>query len=415
MKTITYSIVLALSLGLCARAFAVDRINITEPPYGATPNSTDGSFDNNAINAAVAAGKSIYFPPGIYHYQGSITLPSNQSYRLYGDGPGVSTIVFTGNPSTAGIYGPNMGTNTLEVDGLTLQANTKSCGFAIKALFNQAGTDEKFRSATLHNLQIIGSTRTGSTGAYWTGGIYLSRAQNAVIDGVEMNGNAREDETGGGSATQYGIVWTSDSYRTTGLQLSNLITFFCNTALYTSGAVEGLYLNGFEFAFCGNFGMPAVNLSSSISNLGSAFHLVNGHVSPMEHGIQLTSLRDVRISKVHIVHSSGNQFAKSGNDITLTNCTDAVISDGSFVGVDGGDNYPNEICINLINSDAVQVIGNYFTHVLPQGTGICIAADSNSDTLRIINNVFEKDGVGYGSVKQAYSVPPGTYKHGNNL
>jgi hypothetical protein len=37
-----------------------------------------------------------------------MVLPKNTAYRLYGDGPGISTIVFTGNPN-AGIDGHNRG------------------------------------------------------------------------------------------------------------------------------------------------------------------------------------------------------------------------------------------------------------------------------------------------------------------
>ena len=95
----------ALAVGLLLNLFvalsaalAVDRINVTN--YGATPN--DGTNDTTAINAAVSAGRSIYFPPGTYNYTGLLYVPANQSYRFYGDGPGVSTIIFTGNSSGGG-------------------------------------------------------------------------------------------------------------------------------------------------------------------------------------------------------------------------------------------------------------------------------------------------------------------------
>ena len=111
---------LLLNLLGAASSLAADRINITSPPYNAIPN--DGISDKPAIDAAIAAGRSIYFPPGTYNYPGLMSLPANQSYRLYGDGPGVSNIVFTG--TDAGIYAASMGTKSLNVEGLTLQANT---------------------------------------------------------------------------------------------------------------------------------------------------------------------------------------------------------------------------------------------------------------------------------------------------
>ena len=62
MRTRLLSIMLLFSFGLCLSALAADRINITDPPYGAIPD--DGGDDTNAINAAMWSGQSIYFPPG---------------------------------------------------------------------------------------------------------------------------------------------------------------------------------------------------------------------------------------------------------------------------------------------------------------------------------------------------------------
>lgn len=408
-------LILLLSAGFCLPVMAADRINVTD--YGAIPN--DGQDDTAAINSAINAGHSIYFPPGSYNYYSSIYVPANTSYRFYGDGPGVSTIVFTGNPYT-GFYGYNMGSATLEIDGLTLKAGSKNCGTGIYALWNQAGANEKFRTAIIHNVQIIGSTRTGDTGTYWTGGIYLNRAQNAVIDNVEINGNAADKETGATTATQFGIVWTADGYTTTGLQLSNIEVYFCNTGLQVNGSVEGVSANGFEFAFCGLAnGVPAVDLSSNLPNLGSAFHLLNGHVGLLQNGVRLTNLRDARISKLFVLHPGGNSSARSGEHVTLNNCTDAVISDSTFVGLEaitGYTNYTDDTCIRLNNSHSVQVIGNYFTRVRPSGNGIGIAIQSDSNLVRVVNNVFETDSAGYGRVKQPYSdAAPDTYYWGNSL
>lgn len=138
MKMIKIVSVLCVNLAVCVSAVTVDRINVTD--YGAVPN--DGLSDTTAINAAVAAGTSVYFPPGSYNYTGRITLPTLKSYRLYGDGPGVSIIAFTG--PTAGIYALNVGQNTLNVEGLTLRANTAGAGDAISATFTPDSTNKKF-------------------------------------------------------------------------------------------------------------------------------------------------------------------------------------------------------------------------------------------------------------------------------
>ncbi|HKP03589.1 MAG TPA: glycosyl hydrolase family 28-related protein [Chthoniobacterales bacterium] len=476
MRTRLFSIVLLLSLGFCLPAMAEDRINVTDPAYagGAIPN--DGQDDTAAINAAVNAGpanagRSIYFPPGSYNYTGFIWLPANTSYRFYGDGPGVSTIVFTGNPS-GGIWGYNMGSATLQVDGLTLQANSRACGTAIYAVFNPSGSNDKVRSATIHNVQIIRSLQGNSVAGFWNGGIYLERAQNAVIDKAEIIGLPRfqdgvmgagpweqprppfgisntpvekgdvvagADPGWGDPGQDYGIKWvSSNDYKTTGLQLSNLMIWWCNAALQTSGWVEGLYLNGFEFAFCGDFGVPVIDLSSSAPNLGSAFHLVNGHVGALQNGIRLTNLRGAKVSKILFIHVSGAYadpccddngqpegchprpacntlpYTSSGDDLALNSSTDAVISANSFVGV--GTDETDENCILLNNSHSVQISENYFTHVLPVNpVDACIKILFSSNLVRVINNVFELNGNNpYGGVNRPYNdAATDTYYRGN--
>jgi hypothetical protein len=120
-----------------------------------------------------------------------------------------------------------------------------------------------------------------------------------------------------------------------------------------------------------------------------------------------------------VLHPGGNSSARSGEHVTLNNCTDAVISDSTFVGLEaitGYTNYTDDTCIRLNNSHSVQVIGNYFTRVRPSGNGIGIAIQSDSNVVRIVNNVFETDSAGYGRVNQPYSdAAADTYYRGNSL
>jgi polygalacturonase len=372
--------------------------------YGATGNgSTD---DTAAINAAIAGGTVVYFPPGTYKYIGAMTLPSNTSYRLYGDGPGVSTILFTGNPTT-GISGPFMGTKTLNVEGLTLKANSYNCGTAISASFSEAGASTKFRTAAIHNVEIIGSTRDGYTGFYWSNGIYLYQAQNSVIDKVQIGGN---NSSAQGPPSQTGIVWASSSgYATTGLQLSNLEIIWVNTALRTSGWVEGVYLTGFELTFCGQNGMPVVDLAVNAPGgvQKPTFHLLNGHIQGLEGGIRLTNLTDVKIAKVHFLHNAG---ALPGTMVDVENCTDVVVSQCNFLGnaLNGGSSLENGILLN--NANSVRIAGNDFDFMTPSsgGSGSCVVVQPNCSVVRITYNLF-------GAVGQKYNDPGMiAYKWGNN-
>jgi pectate lyase-like protein len=402
MKTLLFPVILLLSLAICLSASAVvnDRTNVCS--YGAVPN--DGLDDTTAINNAISAGRSIYFPAGTYNYAGSMTLPANTSYRLYGDGPDVSTIIFTG--TNAGINGWSMGPNTLTVDGLTLGASSANCGTAITAKFSESGSSTKFHTATIHNVQIIGYPRTGS--GYWTNGIYLYKAQNSVIDKVEITGTLVTGGSPGG--TQTGIVWeSSNDYKTAGLQISNFEIKFADTAVRTLGWVEGFYMTGFEVVLCGQHGVPAVDLTSfDPNNQKSSFHLLSGHIQTLEQGIRLLNLSDVRISKVNFAHAASDgkhDFTLDGTIVNISNSADVVVSGCTFFG------WPvaNENGVLLDNAHGVRIAGNYFFHMQP-ANGSCIVILANSDTARITDNLFSDVRNRYID----YAPPFNTYYRGNN-
>lgn len=375
---------------------------------GAKGNGIDD--DKAAIDRAIAAGTTIYFPPGVYLYGGPMTLPANKSYRLYGDGPRVSTIRFSG--SGAGISALYMGQKTLNVDGLTLEASSQNCGTAIHAAFSESGGNTKFRTATIHNVQITGYPRFEfplfDSPNYWTNGIDLSKAQNSVIDKVEISGTHLTQPPWG---TLAGIVWKSSSdYATTGLQVSNLQVKYVQTGLQTSGWVEGVYLTGFEIVFGGREGVPMVDLAVNAPGgvQKPTFHLVNGHVQGEGGGVRLTNLTGVKISKVLFLHNTLN--AVPGSMVEFNNCTDAVVSQCTFHG--RGNGFANENGILLNNADFVRIAENNFTAISPlQGSGIVVQA--NSEAVRITNNLFGNF-IG-DDVNRAYDdQAPGTYYRGNN-
>lgn len=391
---------LALNLALCLSAGAVDRINITEPPYGAVPN--DGISDTAAINAAIAAGSSIYFPPGKYNYTGKMTLPANKSFRLYGDGPGVSTIAFTGNPS-AGINASNVGPNTLNVDGLTLSALTENAGNAIYGAFSEplspSNNQNKFRTAGIKNVQIMGTTRDGTTGGWWLRGIYLSRAQDAVIDDVEISGNTLK--------TIGGIAWVSPAtIPTTGIFISNVQIKYCDYGVLTDGWVEGLYMSGFEVVLCGRNGRPVMDLKSTQSSPSPAFHLLNGHIDLIGDGVRMTNLSGVKISKVDFAHINP-PVTTSGTHLHFYGCLGIQVTDCSFTGNSGSLKLPDENGVFLTNSRIARISGNTFGGLQPTN-GSCIVVYSGSSGVRITDNLFN-------NVRQRYyDAAPDTYFWGNN-
>ncbi|MEY2490246.1 MAG: hypothetical protein QOC70_2188 [Verrucomicrobiota bacterium] len=371
--------------------------------------------DTDAINRTIQAGGIVYFPPGKYRYIGQMTVPVTvppKSYRFYGDGPGVSLILFETDAthSVAGINAPNMDANTtLNVDGLTLAAKSEHCGTAIYAAFSESG--DNFRTATIHNVQIVREARQDGPG-YWTKGIDLLKAKNTVIDKVEISGLYPE--------TQTGIAWrSSNTYKTTGLQATNLEIKFLQKALETSGWVEGVYLTGFELVFCSLQGVPVVDLAADAPGgvQPSTFHLVNGHVQGLGDGVRLRNLTGVKISKVHFLH---NAAPISGcSMVEVINSTDVVVSQCSFVGANTiiGDPppppLPLENGILLNNAHSVRIAENSFTAMSStQGNSIVVPGDSNA--VRITNNLFGNF-IGTGGVLRPYADKgPDTYFRGNN-
>jgi polygalacturonase len=367
--------------------------------YGATGDGITN--DTAAINSAIAANKVVYFPPGTYVYVGPMTLPTNANYRIYGDGPGVSTILFTG--PNAGITATHTLITTLNVEGLTLMANSTNCGTAINASFAAAPNNAKVRSASVHNVQIVGTARDGTSGGYWTNGMHLYRAQNSVIDKVHIAGNK--------NVTLNGILWdSSPSDALSGAQMTNLEVKWCNTALAVSGHVEGLYVTGFEFISCGRSSQPAISLSTlgDPPIAGAAFHLVNGQVDAIGNGIVLNNMIFVKISNVYFRHTGSE--ATFGTMLSVNSVDDLVVADCTFYGVDPFPVVSDENGIFLTDAHNVRIGGNNFSHMQPNN-GSCIVIWSNSSAVRITDNLFS-------NVRQKYndmtSDPNDPYYCGNS-
>ena len=254
---------------------------------------------------------------------------------------------------------------------------------AIWAVFgpNYSNNSHQFRTAAIHNVQIVGSTRDGTTGGYWNIGIYLWKAQNAVIDKVEIHGNK--------DVTANGIFWDSSTDEaTTGLNASNLQVKWCNSAFRTGGHTEGIYMNGFEFTSCGRAGATAVDLYANPA--GGAVHLVNGRIDSVGSGLAVTDQFTIKLSNIHFTHTGPE--AVDGTMLYVFNNPwasqfDVMITDCSFYGV-SPETVDNENGILLNNAHSVRIAGNNFTHMRPSKNGSCIGILSNNSVIRITDNLF---------------------------
>ena len=344
--------------------------------------------DTAAINRAIANGTSIYFPPGTYRYVGVLTVPANTAYRFYGDGPGISKILF--NTASTGINAPNRGSQPLQIEGLTIVAGTANCGTAISAAFDPA--IGKYRSATIRNVEIAPSDRSLSPTGYWVNGISLYQAPNALIEDVQVHGKF-DFSQGGTSApiAEVGISWFSSAdHPTTQLFLHNTYVEYFKVGVQTSGWVEGFYMSGFELVFCGSSTRGAMELTGATYPNGGkvpTFYLSNGHVNQITEGIRMTNLVGVKISHVNFLNQLGN-----GTHLSVTNCTDASITDSDFFDYGSlGENQSNGIYLFSTTAGATtgtKISGNTFSNMTQSQGGSCVVVQANCRRVQILDNDF---------------------------
>ena len=399
MKTSTlFSLLFSLVVcGSLQASVLYDRVNVTDIPgttVHATPN--DGLPDTTGINAAISytfpgsnATKSIYFPAGIYIYDGPMTLTANTSIRLYGDGPGVSIIIFTGtNPGiTAAV-----GSKTLQIEGLTLQATVADTGTAISATFDRTGLDAKFRTATIRNVQIIGSSQIQNPTGYWKYGIDLNGAPNALIDDVQINGSYTGEAPLATDAIHYHAPPNSTA---TQLFVTNLHVSYYKTAVRTSGPVEGLYMSGFELVFCGSATTGAMELTATRPN-GDAlpvFHIMNGHINQLFNGVKLNNLLNVKFANVNFFNIYG-----TGTHLEAINCSGVNVTGCEFI--DFVCSEKGEGCTPITAGNGIylhntiagksvsaKIIGNNFALQNPDG-GQAILVSAGCSRTMIFDNDF---------------------------
>ncbi|HEV2842502.1 MAG TPA: glycosyl hydrolase family 28-related protein [Chthoniobacterales bacterium] len=396
IRYLVYCVAIIAAISPCSAYAAVWSFTSVKTSFGGLPGATGNGLtdDTAAINRAIAAGTTIYFPPGKYRYIGPMTVPSNTAYRFFGDGQGISTISFT--DTVGGINAPSVGDKTLRVDGLTIQGNFGNTGIAINAAFQANGP--KARTAHIENVQIRGSDLTHNPSGYWGTGIKLYQAQNALIDDVQVLG--KWDLTGPGPTASVGIDWSSStSSPATQLFIHDIYVGFYQVGIKTSGHVEGFYLDKFELVFCG-YALPNSHAAMELSSSGApgiVFHISDGHVNQVSSGIRLTNIWHAKISQVNFL----NQIY-DGTHITMTDCRSMMVTDNNFedLGIAGE---LNSNGIYSINSSQIRIAGNSIALATTTTNGSCIVVDSASRKVKILDNMFET------SPRQINDMAPDTY------
>lgn len=361
-----------------ATASPYDRINVTD--YGAVPN--DGGDDtaaiNNAINAAYYSDSSIYFPAGTYNFTGSMWLPDGHSHRVYGDGPGVSVLIFNGNPY-AGIAQGKAGGQSVTSRRTDAASKHGECrdGHLRKLQPNNEQIPHAYDSRCRNRREQSRRRWQRLVGQR----VYAYRAQNAVIDKLEIDGRT---SYWGGGGTSVGIEWNSDpSTATTGMQITNAQIKYCDSAVYTHNHVEGLYMSGFEIVLCGTNSRPALDISSTQYG-APAFNILNGHVEMIADGLRMTNLSAVKVSHVDFEHVS--DAAQDGTHAFFDGCIAVSVSDCTFTGRSG--KYANENGVYLNNVQLARVTGNMFRGLQPTSNGSCIVMVGGWTPILVTENLF---------------------------
>jgi hypothetical protein len=408
-KVATMTLLLNLALCLSARAVvSYDRINVTSSPYSAIPNDT--TADTTQIMAAINAvlptptpgpgylppTKSIYFPAGTYIFDGPMTLQANTAYRLYGDGPGISTIIFTG--TNAGIVATDLRDKTLQIEGLTLQAGGSGCatsGTAIKAEFHSDCEPScgafLYQTATIRNVEVRGSDRTNVPANYWGNGISLKRAQNAVVEDVQIHGYF--DFNTDGPNPNIGINWFStNTYGATVLFLHNIYVKYYKTAISTSGWTESFRLSEFELFWCGyKNSRAAMELTPYNGNGDRApvSHISDGHINQISSAIRMTKVNNIKISHVNFLNQEFD-----GTHLELHDCSQVMVANNDFHDSGYSQTASNGIYVFSSStssfSSGIIMSGNSFANMsIGTGGGSCVVVEQYSKSIKILDTLFD--------------------------
>lgn len=227
--------------------------------YGAVGNGT--TDDTSAINQAVLAAlvpiadgtgstrvfATVHFPRGTYKITGPITAtaPVDANYvhlKFTGEGPGISVISqFTAAAngfvvSLASAVAALTPRRTADFHDLTLLAQA-ACGQAIQVVYGSSSSYHQSPGCRFVNVAIQSLAGDGSK--YWTNGLLLNHAWNAVIDNCLFSGNAASFTGRGLSLTglcnnltvthsqfnfwDIGIAYTNDSLLPTDLNMEGLL------------------------------------------------------------------------------------------------------------------------------------------------------------------------------------------------
>lgn len=264
----------------------VDLTRFIPPAQHAAIRARTTTYDAGAdINTALASGaRGLLVPSGMFLSGSLLTLP-DASIAIYGEGIGISSIRFTG--PGGGLSGTLSDiTRQVSINDLSLQTSVASGGTALNLGWPTTASWTK-ATFTSRNLEICPTTNASN---YWTRGIVLNNAWNAVIDSPKIRGM---DNT---LTMTDAIALLS---RSNDVVIRNPHVFFADVGVSLGDLTEGTTIADPRIVYA-NYGLNAVSTTAD----APFFTFYGGHVAAFIAG--------VNASKRSQSHVYDNTFYKRG-------------------------------------------------------------------------------------------------------
>jgi predicted RNA-binding protein with TRAM domain len=241
--------------------------------------------DTTAVQAALSSGAaSVYVPAGTYKITANLTR-SGQT-RLHGDGIKASVILFDGNFGliyTGGDGSDHYNMSALALANLSFECTGKNTGALLDASWVD-GVGNTAKSLHIFNCNFASSSISGG----WAQGVKLTNARNVKIDNCRFLGDRDAAPITSGHAI---TVDGTPGGAPVEIVIDSTQAFFCESLLYVTGSVEGLYIDKSAAIACHS------GILTSASPLGRPLLFVsNSHFNTNVFGIYNVGFVQVNIS-----------------------------------------------------------------------------------------------------------------------
>jgi len=353
--------------------------------YGALGNGV--TDDTTAVQTALtaAAGKSLYFPPGVYLLSAQLVLSGGVS--IYGAGQGVSELRWTAAAASRGIGLASSAASAMHVVRDLCLTTAGTTGVALSLDYSgqivSGVTQDRLQprfiveAVTIEGATLRDSGDAVSTG--WMAGISASSAVSGVVRDCTVHGRALNPYQAV-SGTQ-GVVFqgqpatgSNSNGAPTGLIVDNLNSFFCDASVDVYNAHQVLVTASNIVA-----ATNGVRLYSEYSHLRAT--VTDTHINAYSSGVLAAGYKEVIVTDCELY---GIQTSTAWMAVSIDqNCTNFIVA-GNIVNSFSGTAGSNGI---IIQGDYGAVSGNIFDQ---QGSNIttCIWLTSTSSNIKGSNNIF---------------------------